>query len=313
MVYRRLALRDRYQIDAYFKSGIGVREISRRLSVSPSTISRELRKMSGQYNPEESHQLARQAALVRYQTRKKVKPKVQHKIEYRLKKLWSPEQIAADLKTVSHQTIYRFIRFEKPELKKYLRILRRERKDRTKENWKKAPDPLGKRTFIDQRPKIVERRKRLGDLERDTVLGKVNSTRLLTIVDRRSRLIRIALIKQKSSDLIHKETLRLLRGEKVHTITNDNSTEFARHAKTARALKAKVYFSKAYRSWERGTNENTNGLLRQYFPRRRDIGNPTQRELRRVERSLNTRPRKCLGWKTPLQVHTKLKSGRVLR
>ena len=303
MGYRRLAPKDRYQLEAYLKSGRSVRSIAKDLNVSHSTILRELKKSVHGYCAEAAQAETKQRAKRRYQSRRKIKAKLSKKIETLLKEHWSPQQIAINLKCVSHQTIYRFIKTQRPELRKYLRILKKQRKDRSKKNWRRCPEPLGNRVFIDQRPKVVDRRERLGDFERDTVLGKVNSTRLLTIVDRKSRLVKLALIKTKSSELIHKETVRLLKNEKVHTITNDNSTEFARHEKTAHALKAKIYFSKAYRSWERGTNENTNGLIRQYFPRRCEIGNPTKAQLRKIERSLNTRPRKCLGWRTPLEVH----------
>lgn len=313
MGYRRLAPRDRYQLEAYFQSELGVREISRRLKVAPSTISRELRRGAGGYSAEAAQADAELKRRTRADGRLKIKGGLEAKIVSRLRADWSPEQIAIDLGEISHQSIYRHIKRRRTDLRVHLRILKKQRKDRAKTNWQRSPEPLGNREFIDQRPKIVERRVRLGDLERDTVLGKVNSTRLLTIVDRRSRLIRIALIEKKCSRLIHRETLRLLKNEKVHTITNDNSTEFARHEETAHALGAKVYFSKAYRSWERGTNENMNGLLRQYFPRRSEIGTPTRAYLRKIERRLNTRPRKCLGWKTPLQVHTELKAGKVLR
>lgn len=312
MGYRRLAPKDRYQLEAYLQSGFGIREISKRLQVTASTISREVNKLSGPYNAEKAQALTEKRRTKRYQARKKIKGKLRAKIEYRLKKNWSPEQIAQSYRVISHQTIYRFIKNENPKLKSHLRVLRKERKDRTKIGWKPHPEPLRERKFIDQRPKLVDERVRLGDLERDTVLGKANSTSLLTIVDRRSRLIRIALIEKKSSELIHKATVRLLKKEKVHTITNDNSTEFARHQETAKALNTQIYFSRAYRSWERGTNENMNGLLRQYFPRKTEIGKPTKKELKRIERELNTRPRKCLGWKTPLQVHKEL-SGQVLR
>ena len=103
----------------------------------------------------------------------------------------------------------------------------------------------------------------------------------------------------------------MLRNEPIQTITNDNGFEFASHAKTSKQLHAPIYFSNPYRSWERGTNENTNGLLRQYFPKKRDIGFPDSRAIRRVERLLNTRPRKILGFKTPLEIHNELKSSSV--
>lgn len=312
MGYRRLAPKDRYQLEVYLQSGFGVREISKRLKVAPSTISRELKRLSGEYNADHAQADAKKVRATRYQTRKKIKGVLKLKVERRLAKLWSPEQIAADLGMISHQTIYRFIKNDKPQLKAHLRVLRKQRRDRTKPSFGTNREFVRERKFIDQRPKVVELRMRLGDFERDTVLGKLNSTSLLTIVDRRSRLLKLALIEKKSSELIHRATVHLLKNEVVHTITNDNSTEFARHKETAKELKTQIYFSKAYRSWERGTNENTNGLLRQYFPRKTEIGYPTKQELKRIAHQLNTRPRKCLGWKTPLQVHKEL-SGQVLR
>lgn len=311
MGYRRLALKDRYQLELLLKSGSSKRSIARVLNVSHSTVVRELKKTVHGYEAEKAELVTKKRRKNRSNKRKKIQGKLRLEVEKRLLKLWSPEQIAADLKVVSHQSIYRFIKFDHPQMRSRLRILRKQR-NRSQKGWGTNRELVRDRMFIDERPKIVEARKRLGDFERDTVLGKFNSTSLLTIVDRRSRLLKLALIEEKSSELIHKATVRLLKNEIVHTLTNDNSTEFAQHKKTAKELKTKIYFSKAYRSWERGTNENTNGLLRQYFPRKTEIGYPTKNELKRIELELNTRPRKCLGWKTPLQVHKQL-AGRVVR
>jgi len=218
---------------------------------------------------------------------------------------------------VSVASIYRFIERDHANggyLKSHLRVLRRQRKDRKKPKWRKYQGSLQDRTPISERPRVVERRERLGDIERDTVFGAKNGSLVLTMVDRRSRLTRIAWIEKKCSRLIHQATVRTLRGQIVRTITNDNGTEFARHLETAKALKAPVYFSKAYAAWERGTNENTNGLLRQYLPRRQAIGPLTRKQIRALEDKLNHRPRKCLNFETPHEVHRRLSlAARVLR
>ena len=309
MGYRRLAPKDRYQIAAYLQSGLTFRAIAFKLNVSVSTISREIKKTTFGYDPELAQNIADLRRDWRHKKRHRITGELREIVEAKLREDWSPEQISNRLKfegriSCSHQTIYRFIKREKPKLKEHLRILRKERKDRTQKAWKPHPEPLGERMFIGERPKIVETRSRIGDYERDTVLGKMNSSLLLTIVERKTRLLKLALIEKKSSYLIHNKTVELLQSETVHTITNDNSTEFAQHYFTGKALNADIYFSRAYRSWERGTNENTNGLVRQYFPRKTEIGKPSPEQLKSIENRINSRPRKCLGWRTPLEVHS---------
>lgn len=309
MGYRRLAPRDRYQISAYLQSGQSVREIAFRLGVAPSTISRELRKASTSYDPDAAEEITKLRRASRYRNRMKIRGELREIVETKLREDWSPEQIAGRLKlesktSISHQTIYRFIaQNSNLGLRAHLRILRKQRKDRKKEGWKPHPEPLRERLLIEERPKIVDLRNRIGDFERDTVLGKLGGALILTIVDRTSRLVRLALIEKKSSYLIHQATVDLLQNDVVHTITNDNSTEFVHHQRTSVELGAKIYFSRAYRSWERGTNENTNGLLRQYFPRKCAIKADDSLRVRAIEQRLNSRPRKCLGFKTPLEVH----------
>ncbi len=320
MSYHRITPADRYRIEAGLQSGFSIRAIAKELKRSPSTICREIR-----LNAFKRKYLADVA--IRRSRKKSALPKRRFKVHGRLKEAilgkllcnWSPEQISASLKArgkkISKQTIYRFIERERKSgnnLMKHFRLLRKERHDRKRATWVPPGKRLTKRSWIDERPKVVEKRKRLGDFERDTVFGKLNGPLLLTIVDRTSRYAKLEWVEKKCSILVHKATVRALKNEIVNTITNDNGTEFVKHEKTAKALKTNIYFSKAYRSWERGTNENFNGLLRQYFPRKTCIGKPTRAELKRIERQLNTRPRKVLGWKTPLEVHRLLRS-KVLR
>lgn len=309
--YQRLTREERYQIGALRKSGLGLRAIGATLSRHPSTISREIRRNYTAYGycPQIANARARER-------RSGIHPpiKVQGQLAKRVAKLlqdeWSPEQISGRLRTqekikVSHESIYSYIyRDFKARGSIYLN-LRRKRKMRRSRATGRAFKRCGKRLSypaIKKRPAIVERRERLGDYERDTVLGKFKGPVLLTVVDRSSRLTKIRKVNKMNAHLTHLKTVAILRKMPKHTITNDNGPEFADYAKTAKSLKAEVFFNDPYASWQRGTNENTNGLIRQYFPKGTDFTKVTDREIRRVEHLLNNRPRKCLGYKTPLEV-----------
>ena len=313
--YRRLTPRDRCKIEVLKKSGFSARKIARALNVSPSTVSRELLKTKGSYSADRATGASLIRSMSRYQTQSKIKGTLEALIREKLFLDWSPEQIAGWLKretihTVSFKVIYKYVEQDKANggtLTKHLRILRRQGKDRKQPKWRPFVEGVQGRTFLRERPKIVEKRTRLGDIERDTVFGKRNGVLLLTMVDRVSRYVYIACVPRKCSKLIHKATVRALKYEKIKTITNDNGTEFARHRETSRALNAPIYFSRAYASWERGTNENTNGLIRQYLPRKRDMGFLTSKSVRELARKLNTRPRKCLGYRTPEEVRRDLR------
>lgn len=316
VTYRRLAPRDRCKIEVLKKSGFGVRKIAAVLNVSPSTISRELLKAKGPYSADQAMNATTTRSKSRYRTQSKIKGSLETLIREKLLTDWSPEQISGWLKketkhAVSFKVIYKYIEQDKAiggTLTKHLRILRKQRKDRKKAKWQPFIEGVQGRTFLRERPKIVEKRERLGDIERDTVFGKRNGVLLLTMVDRTSRYVYIECVPRKCSKLIHQATVRALKNEKIKTITNDNGTEFARHRETSRALNAPIYFSRAYASWERGTNENTNGLIRQYLPRKKDMGFLTPKSVRELAKKLNTRPRKCLGYRTPEEVRRELRS-----
>ena len=322
-LYRRLTLGECYQIEVLSARGFGVREIARQLGRHASTISRELQKFRQQeqpYRAEISYQLRKLKKHQARPTLQRIQGKLERYVRSKVCLDWSPEQIAGKLcldhrkKVLSYQTIYRFIARDKVQggrLYKHLRILRKPWRKACNLNYRLRACMPG-RTMIDERPKEVDLRNRVGDFERDTVLGVHNGTLLLTIVDRTSRYLKIGWMRRKSSDVTHQLTVDLLKNEPVHSITNDNGSEFARYKKTSEALDTKVYFSRAYRSWERGTNENTNGLLRQYFPRKKDIGHPKPEKIKAIENQINHRPRKCLGYKTPWEVHRRLKR-QVLR
>jgi len=315
--YNRLTLQHRYQIQALKETNLSVRATASILKVSPSTISRELKRNKGKYHAEK-------AESQRFERRRHVHPPlklvgaIEKEVIELLKLQWSPEQISGRLRRektkISHESIYQYIfKNAKGGGDLYLNLRRHRKYRRTHESSRRLKN-CGIRVnqaWIEERPKVVEKRSRLGDYERDLVLGK--NSRILTIVDRRSRLTKIGKLERHTSNDTHFETLRLLQNLPVRTITNDNGPEFGLHDLTAKELKAKIYFARPYCSWQRGTNENTNGLIRQYYPKGTDFSKITNEDIVALEMLLNTRPRKTLGYKTPLEVHTKLSQGVALR
>jgi IS30 family transposase len=163
---------------------------------------------------------------------------------------------------------------------------------------------LPERPGIEERPEIVEKRQRLGDWKVDTILGKGRRHLLVTLTDRKTRLTRMYKVMRKTAQEVADAVIEILRPwkDRVHTITSDNGKEFAQFERIGEALKAMMYFAHPYASWERGTNENMNGLIRQYFPKDKDLCAITREEIEWVEHRLNNRPRKCLGFKTPNEV-----------
>jgi IS30 family transposase len=319
--YRRLTEGERYQIEALLSSGRSIRSIASQLRRSPSSVSREVKRAPSKKFSAKRAELRSKA--LRHQSNlknRKAKGEAEKYIREKILLDWSPEQIAGRMKfeqrkdKVSLHTIYRYLERDKRldgELWKHLRFLRKGN------YYKRVPKGqrlrrIQDRIMIEKRPKVVEKRTRLGDYERDTVLGKFNGSVLLSIVDRCSMRLHLSILEKKCCVLAHKATVRQLKNSHVRTITNDNGGEFTRHKETAKKLKAKIYFARPYHSWERGTNENINGLLRQYFPRKTDIGRVPGKKIRYIESLLNNRPRKTFGFKTPIEVE-KSRRRRVLR
>jgi len=220
----------------------------------------------------------------------------------------SPEQIAGILGTVSASTIYRYIKERAPHLKQYLRSKKGKYRRRRGTKIRTHTREQAKKCRIDERPAIVERRGRLGDWEGDTVMGRDKRVRIVTFVDRRSGYLVAYILPKTRAELL--TTLALQRFQHIprakrKTFTLDNGSEFSDWERLEKKSGATVYFAYPYHFWERGTNENTNGLLRQYFPRSLDFNLITTRELAHVVRKLNDRPRKRLGWRCPRQVFLK--------
>ena len=230
-----------------------------------------------------------------------------------LKRYLSPEQISAYLKThhaipLSHETIYRFIdanRHTHGALRRYLRHGGKRRRKRYGSGARASRIP--NRTPIEARPSIVAQRKRIGDWECDTLVGGDRKSALVTVVERKSLFTLCAPVSQKTAEAVQQAIIRLLKPmvHQVKTLTFDNGSEFIQHEKMAAALKARTYFATPYASWERGINENTNGLLRQFFPKRTNFKTVTPAQVEQALSLLNNRPRKTRGYKTPTELFTK--------
>jgi len=301
----------RYEISAYLSTGMQKSEIARRIGVHRSTISRELQRncdgRSGNYKPE----LAQRKSVKRLHGRRhyqKFTDSLKAQVDILIRKDFSPEQIAGYLgregmERVSHETIYQYVWHDKrhgdKQLYKHLR--RKGRKYAKRGSLTNGRGYIKNRVDIDQRPAIVDEKKRFGDLEVDTVIGKNHKGALLTINDRVTGLVWIRLLDGKEADPLTIAAIEALLPIKdlIHTITADNGKEFSFHEKIAEELNVFVYFAKPYHSWERRANENTNGLIRQYFPKGTDFGEITQEQVMRVQNILNSRPRKRLGYLTP--------------
>jgi IS30 family transposase len=307
--YKQLTCEQRYQIYALKKASHNRTEIAAIVGVHKSTIGRELARNSGQrgYRPKQAQELA--AARQQAAHRPRIKLATWRLIESLVLQQWSPEQISGRLKlekqpSVSHERIYQHIYADKRGGGTLYLNLRCQKKRRKRYGQRDRRGQLQGRVSIEARPGIVESRRRVGDWEADTIIGQHHRQAILSMVERKSKLTRLKKVERNTAEAVKQASLALLGElrERVHTITSDNGREFANHEEIAQALQAKFYFAHPYASWERGLNENTNGLVRQYFPKRRDFRTVTDAQITRVMQRLNNRPRKTLGFRTPNEI-----------
>jgi IS30 family transposase len=305
MNYTHLTREERYQIYALKKAGHTQVEIAQVLARNPSTISRELARNRGGrgYRPKQAQRLAEQRCAI---NARQIDDDDWRFAKARLKEQWSPEQISGHV-AISTETVYQRVYADKQNggsLWQHLRC-QKQRKKRYGKTDRRGIIP--NRKSIDDRPAIVETRKRIGDWEADTIIGKNHKQAIVSIVERKSGFTLIRKVERKTAQAVGAAMTALLKPyrKKVHTITSDNGREFAGHEAVASTVKADFYFAHPYASWERGTNENTNGLIRQYFPKHRDFTTITQQEIDMAMERLNNRPRKRLGYLTPNQVFFK--------
>jgi len=309
MKYTQLTQEERYQIFALIKAEHKQTEIAMILNRHKSTISREIHRNTGLrgYRPQQAQRLTEERRQTKVHT--SIPRSLWRQVERLLREDWSPEQIKLWLKaeynvSISHEWIYQYILQDKiygGALYHHLRCKKQRRKRYGSYNRR---GQLIDRISIDERPAIVDKRSRIGDWELDTIIGKGHQQAIVSLTERKSRYTLIQKVQRKTAHSVANAIIKLLSpfSERVMTMTSDNGKEFAEHKHIADTLNAQFYFAHPYVSWERGLNENTNGLIRQYFPKGRDFTTITQKEINRAMNKLNNRPRKCLGIKTPNQV-----------
>jgi IS30 family transposase len=317
--YTQLTREQRYQIYALLKAGHNQTEIAHFIKVHKSTVCRELRRNRGQkgYRPKQAHEKALSRRRVPGSS---VDPATWALVEYLIRQEWSPEQVSDWLKDnyglqISHEWIYQYILMDKHAGGDLHRHLRCQKKRRKRYGSYDRRGRIKNRVSIDQRPAIVDTRQRLGDWEVDTIIGKGHRNAIVSLTERKSRLALLRKVERKTAQAVADAVIELMKSLPVrtHTITADNGKEFADHERIAKELNTDVYFAHPYSSWERGTNENMNGLVRQYFPKKRSFVTITQKEIEFVMDRLNNRPRKCLGFKSPNEVFFKYSSAVALR
>jgi IS30 family transposase len=237
----------------------------------------------------------------------KLNPVLMMQVLERLELRWSPEQISNRLRvegqeTVSAETIYKLVDEDRKsggELWKFLRRSSRQRRRRFPSEDRRGQ--IQNATPISERPKKANKRKKLGHWERDTMLGKDRKTGVLVITDRKSRFNKFRKLNRRTAPKVTKETITALKGLPIKSITNDRGQEFSDHQRCAKKLNVQIYFCDPYSSYQRGTNENRIGLLRQYFPKKSDLSKLTNGQLKKIEFEINNRPMKILDWRTPYE------------
>lgn len=328
--YTQLTPEERYQIYGLKQAGFSPAQIARQLGRARCTIGRELRRNSGQrgYRPTQAQRQALQRRQERATAPRQntITEATWQQVEQKLQEEWSPAQISGWLhrqqeqsagqsagQSVSHERIYQHIYADKKAggtLHCHLRCQKKRRKRYGSGRQRRGQIPRQRR--ISERPAVVQERARLGDWEVDTIIGKGQRGVLVSLTERKSRLTLLKKVDAKSALDVGAAVIELLRAvpqnpqnpqnPAVRTITADNGKEFAGHEAIAAALKAEFFFAHPYASWERGSNENANGLVRQYFPKACDFATLTAEQVEHVMQRLNNRPRKTLDFQTPNQV-----------
>jgi len=310
MQYKQLTLEQRYQIKALLTAGYSIEHVANIIKVHRTTVYRELarNKYAKRYDPT----IASQKAFIRRHYSKKKKrltPEMSAFIRDKIKTYWSPEQIYGYCKKhgidmVCHESIYKYIENNKAIGGSLYKYLRQGKKRKRKYGSLKRAQNIKNRVSIENRPKVVDTRIRIGDWEADLVIGKNHKGALLTLVDRCSRYTLAKLLPNKTAAITKKAILELLEPLKdfSYTITFDNGSEFAFHEKIANTLNIKAFFAHPYSSWERGTNENTNGLIRQFIPKKSSFDGLTDGYVKKIVKNINLRPRKVLGFSSSAEV-----------
>ena len=325
--YKQLTLEQRYKIEALINAGYSQSVVSQLIGVNKSTVCRELKRNVPQRGTGAKVYVAA-SAQIKTENRHRTKAKrirfteelKQQAREWMVVKGYSPELVSIqwkkdDVQGVSHETIYKFIwqckhtnkRKNRP-YKTLYRALKNGKRRRKRGNRKDSRGIIPNRVSIEKRPAIVEKRKRIGDIEADLIMGKSHKSALLVTVDRATLKTTIDKLQGKDSGKVAEKIIKRLRHmPSVKTITFDNDQAFSQHEKIAAALGVKTYFTRPYTSQDKGTIENRNGTIRRFFPKKTDFNNISENEVKRVENEINNRPIRKFGYLTANEVFLKLK------
>lgn len=313
MAYRHVTGEERRHIYEWRQEGCTIRTIARLLRRAASSISREMRRNTGQrgYRPTQAHEMA--VARARRSSFRTFTEEMRRDVEKRIRMGETPEMIQGRVRLegrpmVCKERIYQHVYADAKrggDLWKYLPMAKRKRHRRCPREDGRGRGQIPDQRRIDTRPAIVESRERVGDWEGDLVMGSPGTGNLVTLVERKARFSLIGRVQSKDAEEVSAMVTALFDSipkKARETITFDNGKEFAFHKQMAEATAMDVYFAHSYHSWERGTNENTNGLIRRLHPKRSSFATIGTPELARIDRYLNDRPKKCLGWCTPREV-----------
>lgn len=314
--YKQLTIKERYQIKAFLEINLSRSEIARKLDRDKSAISREILRNNGpgRYDPE--------LAQKRYENKKRnstkytaLTPEMKETVVEKIKLDWSPEQIVGHckkkgIKMACHQTIYTYIETDRISGGDLYKHLRHSKKRRKKRGSKDNRGQIKNRVSIEERPEIVNQKSRFGDWEGDLIIGKDHKGAIVTLTERFTKLTVLKRVHTKDAEEVKSAIINTLSAFAPcsHTLTLDNGKEFAKHEEIKEKLGIKVYFAHPYSSWERGLNENTNGLIRQYLPKKSIFENVSEEELQRIISQLNLRPRKSLGFASPAEAFANMMS-----
>ena len=304
MAHKHIGPEDWSVISRLLKVGYSGAEIARAIGKDSSAMNRHIKKYGGRdgYDVREVRRQKKQGRIIAMESIRKLTGVRLREVKRLLKQHYSPEQIAGVRSDIAASTIYRYIEERAPHLKQYLRSQKGKYRRKRGTNIRAQAREQAKKRRIDERPATIERRGRIGDWEGDTMMGRDKRVRIVTFVDRRTGYLIAYLLPRLRAELLTQlavQKFRRIPRQKRKTITLDNGVEFSDWERLEKQTKTTIYFAYPYHSWERGTNENTNGLLRQYFPKNVDFNTITPTELAQVVRRLNQRPRKRHNFKAP--------------
>ena len=313
---KQISVKQRYTIQSMMDQGYTKSEIARTIGIHKSNVGRELKRNCDERSKKYTCDLAERKRLGRQKVRHRVikyTPELKKRTEDLLREDYSPEQVHGILtkhaeETMSIEYIYQKVWIDKKAGGDLCSHLRRQGRRNQKRGNSKLNRGIIGRVDIKHRPVIVEERSRFGDLEVDLIIGKNHKGAIVTINDRASGMLKMSKVPSKESAVVSLAINTLLEewNPYIHTITSDNGKEFAAHAIVTQTLRVPFYFATPYHSWERGSNENLNGLIRQYIPKKTDFSTVTDEYMRYVENKLNERPRKRHNYESPIFVMNQL-------